>query len=247
MNFCGWDHLRVCQEVLVALDGERPDEPLTLAAEDRILLIGTEHLVALSTDTGRSLALQERSRIARRHAAEHALLFEVASVTWSRHVRGDRFEELVRLLLEHEPGVRRVKPAGSAHEPDGGRDLLVEWETPLLAPEVDANQPSVTHRVRRVIVQCKADARPVGTSRVNGVGDVLDDYGADGYLLVVRSRLTRPLVDRLDRRRAAGSSWIDWWEGIEIERRLRDLQHVASDFDDIVSIVNPDTPSADDR
>lgn len=80
LNYIGHEHLEVCRLVLGGLDGERGTSPLALAVENRFVLVGQQHVIALAADTGRFLALQERSRIARRHAAEHSLLFEGACI-----------------------------------------------------------------------------------------------------------------------------------------------------------------------
>ena len=234
LNFIRESDLVRCDEILSTL-GDNGRRVLTLAMENRVLLLAPQNAIFWSADAGRAAAVDERGRIARRHSLEHGLLYDTDAVRWLRRVSAGRFEELVKVLLQQEPGVRHVRHAGLTTEPDGGRDLLVEWETPLLAGELDPEGTSGTHRVRRVVVQCKADARPVGISRVPGIGDTMDQFQAEGYLLVVRSRLTRPLVDRLDQRRATGR-WIEWWEGDQLARRLLECRHIASTFGDILTI-----------
>lgn len=236
LNFVRRTDLEMGRQTLASL-GEDPDVDLLVrAVENRVLVVAEEHALIWAADASRSAAVEERTRIAARHASEHALLFESAKVRWSERVEAGRFEQLVKQLLEQEPGVQRVRFAGATHEQDGGRDLLVEWDTPLLPSELDPDAPSPAYRTRRVVVQCKSDAAAVGIRRVSGVGDTLDQYQADGYLLVVRSRLTRPLVDRLDQRRAAGTAWVEWWGSDELERRLLAQRHVTSKFPDLVAV-----------
>jgi Restriction endonuclease len=236
LNFVDRRDLDLCRRLLGRVDTASEADLSILAIDNRVMVLANEHVVLVSADASRSAAAAERERIARRHASEHALLFENARVHWSDRVPGDRFEELVKHVLEQEPGVRRVRFAGGTNEQDGGRDLLVEWDTPLLPIELDPDSPAAAYRTRRVVVQCKSDIGAVGIRRVSGVGDTLSQYEADGYLLVVRSRLTRPLVDRLDQRRASGRAWIEWWAADELERRLLAHRHVAAAFKDLVTI-----------
>jgi hypothetical protein len=154
------------------------------------VLVAKEHVLICAGDASIFAAVEERGRIARRHLSEHALLFERDAVRWSEVVEAGRLERPVRQLLEHETGVQYVRFAGSTDKQDAGRDLLVEWDTPLFSSELDPDVPSSACRRRRVVVQCKSDARAVGIGRVSGVGDTLDQYDAGSYLLVVRSRLT---------------------------------------------------------
>jgi hypothetical protein len=82
-------------------------------------------------------------------------------------------------------------------------------------------------------VQCKSDKKAVGRTQVTGVYDTMRHYDA-GYLLVVRSRLTVPLMDILDGIRMEGTQFADWWEGIDVEERLRANPDLLDRYNDIV-------------
>jgi hypothetical protein len=197
-------------------------------------MIGDHTILTLPRDAGRHQADLERERLEQRHAWESAFLYEKVLFEWSPVVDGGRFEELAKSLLELEPGASWVRFAGSPFEADQGRDLLLDLATPLLATEADPSDQTNAHRVRRVVVQCKSDATRVGVSRVTGIGDAIEYHGSTGYLLVVRSGPTAALIERLDRLRAAGSRWIDWWTRDDLENRLRRHPHLLERFSDIV-------------
>jgi hypothetical protein len=55
-----------------------------------------------------------------------------------------------------------------------------------------------------------------------------------GYLLVVRSRLTVPLMDILDGIRAEGEQFAGWWELPDVEDRLRANPDLLERYSDVV-------------
>ncbi|HYN33695.1 MAG TPA: restriction endonuclease [Ilumatobacteraceae bacterium] len=175
--------------------------------------------------------------MAKRHAEESQFLFSSTRFEWRDRIDGERFEGFVKEIIDLSPGVRWSAFAGLANEPDGGRDILVEWEMPLLPGELDAKDPDRTHRVCRIVVQCKADLRPVGVSRVTAILDTVEFHEAEGYLLVVRSRVTRPLADRLDRHRSKGRRF-NWWTGDDLEERLRRYRHVVARYPDVLTAID---------
>lgn len=214
------------------------DAALTIIPlENFVVAVAGEHSLFLPSECGRHAYDAQFDRLTDRHAQESTFLFADPQITWTDHVPGPRFESLVGELLTLEPGVSWVKPVGDSSEPDGGRDFLVEWETPLLpGEEVSETRPPM--RRRRVVVQVKGDKGPVDRSRVSGVHDTIEHYGMDGYVLVVRSRLTTQLVDVLDRIRVSGEYFADWWQRADIEARLRRHPHLVVKYGDIVRFAD---------
>lgn len=126
---------------------------------------------------------------------------------------------------------------GHTNEPDGGRDLIAEWDTPPVPdhPLFEGQSPVVT---RRIIVQCKASKYSVGKSKVRDIYDTLKRYNATGYCLVVSSHVTRNLAEHLEKLRYDKGYWSDWWTRNEIENRLQKNRDLLTKYKSIVTAVN---------
>ena len=191
---------RRVRRTLCELNEHNTGEPTIVALENQTVAVAGSHCIFFPSKTGRREFDREIERRRRKHVAEAEFLFEDLQLVWEEHIDGGRFQSLISDLLLREPGVSRVRPAGTAVERDGTRDFLIDWTTPLLPGEVtDEGKPP--SRLRRVVVQCKSNKAPVNRAQVSGVYDTMEHYKA-GYLLVVRSRLTVPLIDILDGIRA---------------------------------------------
>jgi hypothetical protein len=221
------------RRILTALEGSSDIKPAVAMLENQTIAAAGSHCIFLQTNTGRREYHRRIKEVRRRNAAEAEYIFSEEPLEWVDYIPGDRFQSLVADLLDREPGVSRVRPVGGVNEADGGRDYLIEWTTPLLAGEnPEENVPP--SKSRRVAVQVKSNHAPVGRADVTGVYDTMKHYRVEGYLLVVRSRLTVPLVDLLDGIRAADGLFADWWEGSDVEERLRKYPDLLQRYRDIV-------------
>ncbi|HVF03550.1 MAG TPA: restriction endonuclease [Frankiaceae bacterium] len=230
--------IRAAVRALTALEGKPPvgAAPTLIALENGVAVIGGEHTVFLPAECGRRAYDVALDAIRQRRDAENELLMADRAVRWAPHVPGDVFERLVMALLMREDGVSWVAPVGASSERDGGRDLLVEWTTPILPTErADESHPPT--RRRRLIVQIKSDAAPVGVSRVTAIYDTIRHHEMNGYFLVVRSRLTAPLVDRLYKIRADGEYYAGWWDRSDLDARLRRNPDLVEEFGAVVSFA----------
>jgi hypothetical protein len=225
---------RKARRILLALNDHSNDEPTFVALENQVVVAAGSHCIFLPSKVGRREFDRELENRRRKHTAEAAFLFHNLQLVWEDYIPGDRFQSLVSDLLSREPGVSRVRPAGTAVERDGTRDYLIDWTTPLLPGEAaeDKKPPS---RFRRVVVQCKSNKAPVNRAQLTSVYDTMEHYNS-GYLLIVRSRLTVPLIDILDGIRAKGK-FAEWWEGSDIEKRLKANPDVLREYADIVHSV----------
>lgn len=207
-------------------------EPLIVPIEDRFIVVGERTVISMGDECGPSSVTQEREEIVARQARERDLFFTPSAFKWVEKVADDRFEQLARELLQREPGIRWVRLVGATDEADGGRDLEAEWLLP--DPNAPTNVNPVPHRVRRVLIQCKAYQRHVGIDRVINIRDTVEHFGASGYLLVVSSGVSTQLFDRLKALRLRGDLWVDWWTRREIEDKLRLHPDLVARYSDIV-------------
>lgn len=209
----------------------KPGGTLVIPMENWLVGIGENVVVARKGDFGRRAFRPEHSAVRQRQQLENRVLFPVGSFRWVEPIDGGRFEELVRAMLEREPGILRVRPVGVPNEPDGGRDFICDWVVPDAASGSTRDDETAPARTLKVIVQCKSSRKPIGKSSVPDIYDVVHQYRVDGYLLAAFPRITVPLLDKLE---SLDLSLVEWWERYELEARLRDNQDVLTQFTDLV-------------
>jgi restriction endonuclease len=208
-------------------------KPVIVPLENRVVGIGSSHVVILNRNCGRKSFERDREDLRRRYANAIAVLFPALHYVWNDSVDDDDFENLILALLKREPQVARVRKAGSSRDRDAGRDLLAEWlTTPLAGEQVPNQRPPFV--LRRVVVQCKAYSRPVDKSRVTDIRDLVEHHQATGYFIAVSSKITSGLFDHLDRLRMSGRIWVDWWTRSEIESRLHGQPDLIKRFSHIL-------------
>jgi len=225
---------RSVMEILTKLcDGGKDTEIACVPLEKQVVFATHTHILFLRSDAGRKRFEIEREEVRKRHQEEARVLFPLATFKWRDRIDDAEFESLVLALLNRERGVVRARLVSASNDPDGGRDILCEWLTPPApgSAMTDGVSPS---KIRNVIVQCKAYNKAVNKSDVTDIRDTVEHYGADGYFLVVASRLTSPLTTHLDRMRQEGKLWVDWWTRNEIEERLRLNRGIAAKFQGVV-------------
>lgn len=243
-SLCDW-----ADNVLDVLEPEElneaaPRRGMVTPFENWVVAVGAHTVVARPADCGRGAYLEERDRLRTRQQLENRLIFPTRAFTWQPRIAGDRFESLVGALLARMPNVMSVRQVGQSHEPDGGRDFLCDWVVPAESVPAATTAPSGRQpplKKLRVIVQCKASTSSVGKGQVHGIYDAVQQYGVDGYLLVVSSRLTVPLIDKLEglRERIA---MVDWWDRSTLEDRLTDNRDLLPNFADVVVASEDSAP-----
>jgi hypothetical protein len=214
----------------------------TMPLENKVVFVGGIYIVVLARHCGCEEFRAETQRIEQRHRREASVLFPASHYTWSEPLPDDRFELLIRELLEQEPGVERVRKVGHSRDADRGKDLLADWYT-TRPPETSIPDGCAPGFRRKVVVQVKATAKAVNKDSVRDIRDTMDDHQASGYFLAVASHLTSDLTDHLDRLRSGGIYWADWWNRAEIEERLNRYPEIAQRFTDVVHRIDL-TPSA---
>lgn len=231
-------YIRYVKKVLTSLEKSLKtefEEILLIPLENHFVAVSQFHLVFINRECGRRKFEQERERIQERHLKEANILFPVLSFIWNEKIDDEEFELFIRELLLHENGVMRVRKVGAGREPDGGRDLIVDWRTTPLPNQL--LQPDQSPYIdRRIVAQCKAYKGGVSKSAVTDIRDTIDHHDAHGYFLAVSSHITRNLTEHLEKLRNGGKYWVDWWTRSEIEDRLRANRDLIGRFANIVQI-----------
>jgi hypothetical protein len=230
--------LRQLAWLIGQVDGDA-QPPLILPVDSHVIGIGRRSVAAVRVWCGRDQFDAAYDQLAERRADEASLFNSDHVCQWSEAIDDGRFEQMIGELLTVERGVFWVRQVGATHEPDDGRDFLVEWLTP---PDRSGNawrersdlNLSVT---RQILVQVKLRRSGVGRSELPGLRDTLEHHRCDGLLVVAFPRITATLVDHLNELRRRGAWWIDWWGRTELEARLRRHPEIAARYPDIIRLA----------
>ncbi|MFI1163305.1 restriction endonuclease [Streptomyces sp. NPDC020801] len=224
---------------IIRASGERVDsrEDVTVFPfENALLCAGAETVVLLGSPGGRQAYQEQRERIIDQYRVISSTLLAPDSFTWAPKIDGQEFEDLVRELLEADPFVLQVRSAGPARERDGGKDLLIKQLVPGFRAARWSTEDDNLQEIR-VVVQCKATASTVGVSDVREIRDVIEDVGAQGFLLITSSRVSSALTNRLDTIRDKNGFHTDWWDRHQLEVLLRRNPHIVRRYPRIVQPV----------
>lgn len=227
-----------------AVDGASTGGDVSVVPVDsHCIALGAQSLIALKGECGRAAYEDECLLVEERRRDESGVFTFDYRFSWAQVLDPGRFQSLILALLEAEPGMRHVREVGSVHDRDAGRDFIAEW---YVAPDRGGKAPPGTAesndmntmRIRRVLVQAKARRDAVNKSDVLDIRDTMEHHECDGYLLVAFPRITAPLCEHLDRFRvrSSGTRWIDWWERMHLEERLRGNSHLLPRFPDVVKL-----------
>lgn len=218
--------------ILKSLKDVNWQTPFFVPLENILVASGKDYLIFIESVGGRYEFKKEKERIKIRHANESKILFPVNEFEWNSKIDPTLFEAMIKELLEREPNVIRVRKVAPLNQPDGGRDLIMEWSE---ASDFGQDNEKSPYVMKRIIVQCKGYTKSVGKSEVADIRDTVDNYNYDGYFLAVSSQITTPLTDYMDRLRIRGL-WIDWWNRDEIEERLSSHRDILEKYRNIVKI-----------
>jgi Restriction endonuclease len=217
---------------------ERGDDALKLVPlENRLIVLGNEHLVFLEVDCSRNVYNGGRKDIIARQRQEHDILFDGHVYKWAERIDGARFEEFARDLLSRRRGIVHVRRTSVTNEGDAGADLLCIWDVPALADVMQAEGTTPIER-RTIVVQCKAWARAVGKGDVADIRDTLERHDATGILVIapsVRHSLSEHLA--ILRRR---NIWADYWGRGELEEQLDSSPDLVRKYADLVTYAVPE-------
>lgn len=162
------------------------------------------------SEVGADTLLRSVDSLLERHRSE-TYSEPMIQVDWTKF-DDELFEELCYDIVYNDPRFDNssIRKMGKSRSRDGGRDIVV------------MTRPRLAERPRKFIVQCKAIApdKSLTTSNLGPISDVIDQYAADGYVVMTSGYIDATLFDRLDgianRRRLE----VIAWSRFEIERFL---------------------------
>jgi hypothetical protein len=124
----------------------------------------------------------------------------------------ETFEELCYDLVYHDHRFDKstIRKMGKSRSRDGGRDIVA------MTRALFGEKP------RKFIFQCKAIApdKSLTTSNLGSMSDVIDQFGANGYVVMTCGFIDATVFDRLDGIAATRKLEVITWSRFEIERFL---------------------------
>ena len=209
---------------------------IAIPLETHCAFLGSRTVVVLRQDCSYRKYLRIRDDWRDKSTLTSEFLNFDASYTWSDPIDPSRLEELVKAVLEGEPGFEWIRLTGHTFEGDAGRDMIANWITPPGHGQsvIDREDDRAVHS-RKLVVEVKARRGAVGKSDVRDVRDTLERHRAEGFFLAAVPRLSSSLIRYLETLPEQGY-WVDWWSRVEIEERLRRRPHIATRFNDVVRL-----------
>lgn len=145
------------------------------------------------------------------------------TITFDEIKDGDKFEELVASYFRglKSPSTIVLPPAKGV---DGGRDIIVEFKM----------TDTIHEFTRKWVVQCKFWKASVGKGLLHKVNipTLIHQYGAVGYLLVVKEQTATPLstqFEELNKTCKFGYCY-QIWNGAEFISKLYDRSDIQEHF-----------------
>jgi hypothetical protein len=222
--------LRRRSRLIAKLDAVDADDIVAVVLEDRLLLSGQSHTIAVRGSFGQRQYDAAIAAARDRLTGESAWLHGPTVFDWAEHLAADRFEQLTADLLRADEQIIRVRSAGPTNQGDAGRDILATVVLAAKSPLAKGGEPV---EAIPIVVQCKAHTRTVGKSDARDLRDTIEFHKASGLLLVVASQLSAPLVAHLERL-GEDVRYVDWWSRTEIEERLRPHPELVARYPDIL-------------
>lgn len=158
------------------------------------------------------------------------LISSIAGITdrlnfdWDK-LDDEQFEQLCYDMIYYSPKFDNatIRKMGKSRSRDGGRDIVV----------MKRQHPGDLKK-KKFIFQCKLvkTGQSLTTSKVTGISDVIDQYGADGYGILTNTVIDGTLYDRLDGISVNRNIEMDTKAIFEIERFLAANSEIANRYFD---------------
>jgi Restriction endonuclease len=227
--------LRSQATALIASLEDPASDVVAVPFENAVLFGGAENIILLDGECGRKSFMDERECLLDRRRLEDSVLFPKSSFSWNTRIDGQRFEDFIRDLLMAEPFVIWVRSIGPARERDGGKDILARIRIGD-DPNVRWSESGSNYHEKTVVIQCKATSSTVGTGEVREIRDVIEDAGAEGFVLATSSaRISSALTQRLESIQRNNGHYTDWWDRKQLEDLLTRNPHVLHAYPEIVT------------
>lgn len=219
-----------------AVDGLWPGVPKAYVSEfkDFVLVEFARATVVLFDVAEARIDLVDRTHIAllEKYRSSTYTDFTVR-IEWSLF-NDEKFEELCYDLVYHDPRFDKssIRKMGKSRSRDGGRDIIAN-----------------THRTagkepKKFIFQCKAIApdKSVTTSNLGSISDVIDQYGAEGYVVMTSGFIDATVFDRLDGIKATRRTLeVITWSRFEIERFLARRPSLLARYNSYTAVERVDS------
>lgn len=205
--------------------------------ENCFLAIGKNFIVVKESKSGFNQFRIEKEKIRKRHFIESKLLFPPNTFNWAMKVNPERFEGMVKELLEREKYTKWVRKSGATKERDNGRDLLAEIVQTNNVSLNKLDKLEFQTEIKKIVVQCKAYSKSVGKADVSDIRDTIEFHRANGYFLAVSSYVTSPLISHLESLKENHKYFVNWWTKDEIEIRLKSHEDILKRYADIVTSI----------
>ncbi|KXI29580.1 restriction endonuclease [Paraglaciecola hydrolytica] len=199
-----------------------------------IILVKSNLIYICYTPTGQNAVEYVKREIIHRRRLENKYLFREKAYSWNKHCNPALFEDFCLSILRILPQTESVRKASPLNEPDEGMDII--WEIKSISPKVlgENISPFITERI---VVQCKAAAKPIGKGLITDVSDTIEYHNASGYHLMTSApSITRTLRNYLIRKKDRGFK-IDWWSSIEIEELVDKHPQLLSGYESILQMI----------
>lgn len=239
-NVVSFDNARLAKSLLLKLDGTH--DVLILPQENFTSFIGTNNIITIQNDGTLNNYLNQSDQIFERQKNEIKFLGTSKKIIWNIKNRNDSaiFEDLVQELLYREPNIKSVHKLGPAFQPDGGRDLLVEYTEPK-----DTSNEKAHPKFKTMIVQCKTKlkntkSQSIGMNAVTHAPHLLTIHKPDAYRLIVNTQITVGLTDYLIALKDDGKATIDYWQSFQLGERLRLNPDILDRYSSIVTLGSRD-------
>ena len=211
-----------------------------IPTENRCLTLGKNFVLVSDGRFGLNDFRRDKEKVRARGEKERSILFPTTKIEWSAEIEPDLFEKLVKELFEREDYVLWVRKSGVTNEPDMGRDLIAEIYSEkfgITVTEPQVSEKTLRRITKQIVVQCKAYTRSVNKRDVRDIRDTIEHFSAHGFVLVVSSSVTGPLVEHLNTLRNKHNYHIDWWTKEEIQSRLLKHADLLLKYQSIVKAV----------
>ncbi|EGT5713232.1 hypothetical protein AGJ35_19520 [Cronobacter dublinensis subsp. dublinensis] len=228
------------KQLLKRLDDKSDLKVIT--QENQLVFISDSHIVFTYGDHGVGSVYLEKQQILQRQQREISILFGDLKFEWNIKDRQSsaEFEDLILELLDREPWVLSVKKVAPTNQADNGRDLICEYNMRYNEQGMTKGENSL--KVGKMIIQCKTNLKEsnknsIGKADVD-VANTIFDYRPDGYMLIVNTQITRDLTEMLERQKdRKEQDAILWWNGTDVENRLRKHPDIQARYRHIVDYV----------
>lgn len=233
-NYISLSTIRRIKKIIKSLTNNKVEDVRFIVLDNVVVFSTPNFVVSVNGRFGLFEYKKEKDKLRDRHMREFELLFSPTKLEWKEQASPERFENLIKELLERDSTIEWVRKYAHTNEPDGGRDLICRKRIPN--PNPSENGP--TSIIIDAIVQCKFYKGGVGKDKVLDIRDTVEHNNYGGYLLVVSSYTKKSLTEHLDALRKKGVLWIDWWTQDEIFDRIKRHPDLLSKYQDLISSEN---------